>query len=332
MVRRRPGPGRPVDVPPARQTGPRNSGSDRPGQQPEPEQVLRFLRHVRSERGLAAATVTAYRRDLRRYVAFLTEHGLDIDAVRQEDVEAFVAWLRARSTPDGGRPAERSVARTVVAVRGLHRFLRSEEGATTDPAAGVAAPAAPRSLPKALSVAEIARLLDAPRRDDAAGARDAAALELMYGAGLRISELVGIDLDDIDAVDDLVVVRGKGDRERIVPFGEPAAAAIAAWRSRWRPTFTPSGPALLVNRRGGRLTRQGMWTIVRRHARTAGLDDRVTPHTLRHSFATHLLDGGADVRAVQELLGHASVTTTQIYTLVSRQAMRSVYARAHPRA
>ena len=297
-----------------------------------PATAIRFLRHVRSERGLAPATVEAYRRDLVRYATFLAQHELDIADVRQEDVEAFVSWLRASRQEDGRAFAERSVARTVVAVRGLHRFMLAEDGATSDPAAGVPAPAAARSLPKALGVADIAALLDAPPRSGASGARDRAGLELMYGAGLRISELVGLDVDDVDLVDNLVVVRGKGDRERIVPFGEPAADAIGRWLTQGRPSFEPHVPALFVNRRGGRLTRQGFWTIVRRHAETAGLAAVLTPHTLRHSFATHLLDGGADVRAVQELLGHASVTTTQIYTLVSRQALRSVYARAHPRA
>jgi integrase/recombinase XerD len=162
--------------------------------------------------------------------------------------------------------------------------------------------------------------------------RDRAALELMYGAGLRISETIGIDLDDIDLFERLVTVRGKGDRERIVPFGEPAARAVEAWLVRGRPSLRPLGPGLFVNHRGGRLGRQGLWGIVHRRAREVGLGGSVTPHMLRHSFATHLLDGGADVREVQELLGHASVTTTQVYTLVSRSAMHSVYARAHPRA
>jgi len=297
-----------------------------------PAAATRFLRHVRSERGLAPATVQAYRRDLVRYATYLGEHDLDLADVRQEDVEAFVAWLRQRRQEDGRPFAERSVARTVVAVRGLHRFLLAEDGATSDPAAGVPAPAAARSLPKALGIAQIAALLDAPPRTGASGARDRAGLELMYGAGLRISELVGLDVDDVDLVDNLVVVRGKGDRERIVPFGEPAAAAIGSWLTQGRPTMQPVSPALLVNRRGARLTRQGFWKIVRRHAETVALERVVTPHTLRHSFATHLLDGGADVRAVQELLGHASVTTTQIYTLVSRQALRTVYSQAHPRA
>jgi len=298
-----------------------------------PPEAERYLRHLRAERGLAAATIEAYARDLSHYARFLAEHSIvTLEQVTLEDVEAFVAWSRARRRPDGRAYAERSVLRTVVAVRGLHRFLRAEEDAPNDPAAGVAAPAAGRSLPRALPVHEVERLLAMPQATDPAGMRDRAALELLYGAGLRISELTGLDVDDVDLVDRMVTVRGKGDRQRIVPFGEMAAQAIERWLVSVRTDWQPRVPALLLNRRGGRLSRQGLWGIVRAHAQAAGIAAHVTPHTLRHSFATHLLDGGADVRSVQELLGHASVTTTQIYTLVSRSALRSVYEQAHPRA
>lgn len=298
-----------------------------------PPEVDRYLRHLRVERGLAPATVEAYARDLRGYVAHLAERGVATPALAgSDDVEAFLVHLRDRRRPDGEPYGERSTARAVVAVRGLHRYLRAEEDAPSDAAAGVAAPATGRLLPHPLSVAEVVRLLDATGDATPAGLRDRAALELLYGAGLRISEAVGIDVDDLDTRDRLVRVRGKGDRERIVPYGEPAAEAIDAWTVRGRSTIAPRTPALLVNLRGGRLSRQGLWGVVRRAAALAGLDGRVTPHTLRHSFATHLLDGGADVREVQELLGHASVTTTQVYTLVSRGAMHEVYGRAHPRA
>jgi integrase/recombinase XerD len=296
---------------------------------PEAQQ---FLRHLRAERGLSAATVEAYTRDLRRYTTYLEEHGLGLAAVTPEDVEAFVVWLRESRRRDGSAYAERSLGRTVVAVRGLHRFLRVEGGAPIDPASGVAAPSRGRSLPKALSELDVARLLDAPPSSTPAGLRDRAALELLYGAGLRISELTGLDLDDVDLVDRMVLVKGKGDRQRIVPFGAPAAEAIERWLTVGRPVLTPRVPALVVNLRGGRLSRQGLWQVIRGHAETADVSAHVTPHTLRHSFATHLLDGGADIRAVQELLGHASLTTTQIYTLVSRGAMRRVYEQAHPRA
>ncbi len=291
--------------------------------------VARHLRALRAERGLAATTVAAYRRDLTRYGAFLAERGIhDLDAVTTEDLEAFVAWLRGPRGPEGRPLAARTVARTIVAVRGLHRFRHAEEGAPADPAADLPAAGVGRSLPPD----DVLRLLAAPPGGAPEGLRDRAALELLYGAGLRIGELVGLDVDDVDPVDRMVRVLGKGDRERIVPFGAPAADAVGAWLTRGRPARAPRGPALLVNRRGGRISRQGMWAAIAGHARAAGITAHVTPHTLRHSFATHLLDGGADVREVQELLGHASVTTTQVYTLVSRGAMREVYARAHPRA
>ena len=298
-----------------------------------PAAVARYLRHLRVERGLAASTVEAYRRDLRGYLAHLADRGVpEVALATQDDVEAFVVHLRERRRPDGAPYGERSTARAVVAVRGLHRYLRSEEDARTDAASAVPTPAVRRSLPHPISVAEVVRLLEAVGDASPAGLRDRAALELLYGAGLRISEAVGVDLDDLDPRERLVRVRGKGDRERIVPYGEPAAAAIEAWLVRGRSTLAPRAPALLLNLRGGRLSRQGLWGIVRSAASDAGLDGRVTPHMLRHSFATHLLDGGADVREVQELLGHASVTTTQVYTLVSRGAMHEVYGRAHPRA
>jgi len=295
-------------------------------------EAITFLRHLRAERGLAASTIEAYRRDLRRYTTYLAERDMELDAVTPEDVEAFVVWLRESRRPDDTPYAERSLGRTVVAVRGLHRFLRVDGGAPSDPAAGVAAPASGRSLPKALSEADVVRLLDSPAASTPAGLRDRAALELLYSAGLRISELTGLDVDDVDLVDRMVLVRGKGDRQRIVPFGAPAGTAIERWLTLGRPALTPRAPALVLNLRGGRLSRQGLWQVIRDHAERAGIQAHVTPHTLRHSFATHLLDGGADVRAVQELLGHASVTTTQIYTLVSRGAMRRVYEQAHPRA
>ena len=296
----------------------------------------RYLRALRVERGLAGATVAAYARDLRRYTAFLAERAIgDLDEVVPADLEEFTAWLRGPRGRDGALLAARTVARTLVAVRGLHRFRHAEEGAPRDPAADLPVSGVGRPLPRALGPDEVARLLDAPP-DTPAGLRDRAALELLYGAGLRISELVGLDVDDLDRVDRMVRVLGKGDRERIVPFGAPAADAVAAWLTRGRPVLSArtarGGPALLLNARGGRLTRQGLWAAVAGHADRIGLADRVTPHALRHSFATHLLDGGADVREVQELLGHASVTTTQVYTLVSRGAMQEVYRRAHPRA
>ena len=293
----------------------------------------RYIDHLRGERGLAVNTIEAYRRDLARYGEYLREIGIrDPREVAPDDLEAFVGWLRSTGSGEGRTYAESSVARMVVAVRGFHRFLAREGLAVEDVAADVVTPRAARTLPKALSLADVELLLGAPAGDGPLVPRDRAILELLYGAGLRISELTGLDVDDVDRVDRLVRVRGKGDKERVVPYGELAAEAIDAWLVRGRPTVVGRVTALFLNARGGRLTRQGAWKLIRRHAEKVGLGTKVSPHTLRHSFATHLLDGGADVRVVQELLGHASVTTTQIYTLVSRAALRQVYERAHPRA
>ena len=295
--------------------------------------VGRYLDHLRAERGLAGNTLDAYRRDLDVYGSYLAERDIsDPRQVLADDIEAFVGWLRSRTSARGRPYAPSSVARIVVAVRGFHRFLAREGLVEEDAAAAVGTPRADRALPKALSLDQVEQLLAAPVGDEARGLRDRAMLELLYGAGLRITELTSLDVDDVDETDRLVRVHGKGDKQRIVPYGEVAGRAIERWLVSGRPTLSPSSPALFVNARGARLSRQGVWKIVRRHAERVELDAEVSPHTLRHSFATHLLDGGADVRAVQELLGHASVTTTQIYTLVSRQALREVYERAHPRA
>ena len=298
-----------------------------------PRHGERFLDYLAAERGLATASLAAYRRDLALYAAYLRDVGItDPAAAHPQDLAAFVSWLR-RARTDGQRPyAPSTVARTLVAVRGFHRFLVGEDLAQADPARDVAGPRAPRRLPKAIPPDDVSRLLDAPAGDDPAALRDRAILELLYGAGLRISELVSLDLDDVDLPQRAVRAFGKGAKERIVPIGRAAAAAVDAWLVRGRPGLAPTVPALVTNLRGRRLTRQGAWRIVKGHAEVAGLADRVSPHTLRHSFATHLLDNGADVRVVQELLGHANLNTTQIYTLVSRARLREVYDRAHPRA
>jgi integrase/recombinase XerD len=293
--------------------------------------ITRYLDHLRVERGLAPNTVDAYRRDLVRYLRYLEQRRVrSVGDVAAEDVEAFGAWLHTDGAPDAGSYAQSSISRAVVAVRGLHRFL-AREGDAADVAADTTVPTSSRPLPKALPLGAVERLLAAPVGDDLLALRDRAMLELLYGAGLRISELVGTDVDDVDATERLVRVRGKGGKDRVVPYGEPAQRALDRWLV-VRPEARPRVPALVVNARGGRLTRQGAWKVIRGHAARVGLDGQVTPHSLRHSYATHLLDGGADVRAVQELLGHASVTTTQIYTLVSRRALRAAYEQAHPRA
>ncbi|GAA0322895.1 site-specific tyrosine recombinase XerD [Actinoallomurus spadix] len=298
-------------------------------------QVRAYLDHLAVERGLAANTLSSYRRDLRRYVDALTARGRTaIGQVGEDDVVSFLAGLREG---DEAHPplAAGSAARAVVAVRGLHRFAVREGMAAADPARDVKPPAPPRRLPKAIGIEEVERLLAAAGPPDTArGMRDRALLELLYGTGARISEAVGLAVDDVDLDDAVVLLRGKGGKDRVVPVGRYAREALEAYLVRARPALGgrgQGGPALFLNARGGRLSRQSAWSTLRSAAARAGLKD-VSPHTLRHSFATHLLDGGADVRVVQELLGHASVTTTQVYTLVTVDRLREVYASAHPRA
>lgn len=293
----------------------------------------RYLDHLRVERGLSPHSVVAYRRDLGLYVAYLEELGIHEPAELQtSDVAGFVQWLRDQRTRRGKPYAATTVSRTLVTVRGYHRFLVREGLVADDPAASVNVPRTPRALPKALGVADVERLLAAPLGDEPAALRDRALLEVLYGGGLRITELITLDVDDIDLVEGTVRAWGKGSKERIVPIGRVARTAVDAWLVRGRPALAPDGPQLYCNQRGGRLSRQGAWKIVKGAAEDAGLSASVSPHTLRHSFATHLVDNGADVRVVQELLGHASVNTTQVYTLVSRVRLRSVYDQAHPRA
>lgn len=298
-----------------------------------PRHADRFLDQLRIERGLSANSLAAYRRDLALYGSYLAEAGIPSPTdVGRDDVTAFVAWLRSRDRAGGKPYADSTVARTLVAVRGFHKFLVTEGLAGEDPARELAGPRGERPLPKALTLAEVERLLEAPAGDEPSALRDRAMLELLYACGLRISELVGLDVDDVDTAERVVRARGKGGRQRFVPLGRMAAHAVDDWRVRARPGLRPAGPALMVNQRGGRLTRQGAWKILTRHAERVGLEGRVSPHTLRHSFATHLLEGGADVRVVQELLGHASVRTTQIYTRVTDTRLRAVYDLAHPRS
>jgi integrase/recombinase XerD len=297
-----------------------------------PSRGERYLDYLAAERGLSPLTLSAYRRDLRRYGAWLSSRG-DPDPARlpSEELAGFVGWLRGRDTAVAGYSAG-TVARTLAAVRGFHRFLVREGLAGEDPTAQMDSQQPPRRLPKALSVGEVEALLAAPSGESAAALRDRAMLETLYGAGLRISELTALDADDLDLPARMLRCRGKGDRERLVPLGRTAAAELEAWLVRGRPSFTPQSPAVFCNQRGHRLTRQGAWKVIKRHAAAVGLGERLSPHTLRHSFATHLLDNDADVRVVQVLLGHASVDTTQIYTLVSRERVQQVYQRAHPRA
>jgi integrase/recombinase XerD len=297
--------------------------------------VERFLDYLAVERGLSRNTLDAYRRDLQRYQAFLAGRGIvDLARAGEGDIAAFVADLSASEYAPGKGYRASSVARALAAVRSLHRFLVLEGEAEADPAEGVARPKVPRNLPRPLTVDEVTALVAAPGQDGPVPLRDRAILETLYGAGLRISELVALDVDDVDLEEGSVRAVGKGSKERIVPLGRFAVKSLEAYLTRARPTL--AGPrsrgALFLNRRGGRLTRQGSTNIIKEMARRAGIRKRVTPHMLRHSFATHLLEGGADVRVVQELLGHASLATTQIYTLVTQDRLRDVYFTAHPRA
>jgi integrase/recombinase XerD len=295
-----------------------------------------YLDHLAVERGLAANTLTSYRRDLKRYAEFLAQKDVStLDEVTESAVAAFLIRLREG---DEHHPAlgSTSAARTVVAVRGFHKFAVADGLATLDPASGVKPPTPAKRLPKALPLADVEAILEAAGAPDTTLAlRDRALLEVLYGTGARISEAVGLDIDDLDTVDATVLLRGKGSKERLVPVGAYALDAVAAYLTRARPELASSrtpGGALFLNARGGRLSRQSSWAVLAKAAERAGVTREVSPHTLRHSFATHLLDGGADVRVVQELLGHASVTTTQVYTLVTVENLREVFATSHPRA
>jgi integrase/recombinase XerD len=295
-----------------------------------------YLDHLSVERGLAANTLVSYRRDLSRYRQFLATQGIgDLAVVTESTITSFLVWLR-EGDADHPPLGSASVARTVVAVRGFHRFAIRDGITTTDPAAAVRPPTPPKRLPKALSVAEVESILEvASGADSPLALRDRALLELLYGTGARISETVGLAVDDLDLADGVVLLRGKGGKERKVPVGSYARTAVQNYLIRGRPALAQQGAgthALFLNARGGRLSRQSAWTALVKAAERAGVSRDVSPHTMRHSFATHLLDGGADVRVVQELLGHASVTTTQIYTLVTVENLREVFATAHPRA
>jgi integrase/recombinase XerD len=312
--------------------------------------IQTYLDHLTVERGLSGHTVGAYGRDLRRYANYLAELGVtDPSQVTSAMIGSYAARLREGiAAPDGGGWVETplasaSAARAVIAVRSLHRFASAEGLTAEDPARSIRPAKPPRRLPKALSLEQVQAMLAVPATDTEVGVRDAALLELLYGTGIRISEAVALDVDDVDRLLRIgagarapgLRVLGKGGKERVVPVGSYARAALDAYLVRGRPVLLAGGrgtPALFVNTRGGRLSRQSAWAILRSVAAKAGITTDVSPHTLRHSYATHLLDGGADVRVVQELLGHASVTTTQIYTLVTIDHLREVFLTSHPRA
>ncbi len=294
--------------------------------------VDRYLRHVAIERGLSHNTLQAYRRDLSAYLEVLGARGIETpEGISPADVSAFAHELRTRQE----RPlTASSMARMLSSVRGFHRFLLDEELVVSDAAVDVAPPKLPMRLPKAISIEQMASVLAATDGDDLQNLRDKALLELLYATGARVSEAVALNVDDV--IDgDVVRLFGKGSKQRIVPVGSYAQAAIEAYLVRARPTLSTRGkatPALFLGIRGQRVSRQNAWLIIRAAAEKAHLGVEISPHTFRHSFATHLLAGGADVRVVQELLGHSSVATTQIYTMVTADTLRDMYTTAHPRA
>ena len=293
-----------------------------------------FLSFLAVERGRAPTSISSYRHDLSSYEEFLSLRRVSLDDVDTTVVEDYLAFLAA-----AGRRAS-SRARALAAIRGLHRFRLDERGASGDPTKGVSGPRLPSAIPKALSETEVLALITAVPGDDARARRDRAILELLYATGIRISELCGLSLNELDLDVGIARVFGKGSKERLVPFGSPAHRALELWLGPGgRPLFAPERwgrrtdeEALFLSTRGRRLGRQAAWLVVRRAAERAGLEDRVSPHVLRHSCATHLLDHGADIRVVQELLGHAAITTTQVYTKVSSDLLRRAFEEAHPRA
>jgi integrase/recombinase XerD len=293
-----------------------------------------FLSYLAVERGRAPASISAYRRDLAAYEAFLVDAGVTLQGVDASVVEGYVAHLGAM----GKRPT--STARALAAIRGLHRFCVDERGAATDPTEGVATPRIPQAIPKALTEPEIEQVLAGVVGDDPRALRDRAILETLYATGMRISELTGLRLGDLDLEGGLAIAFGKGSKERIVPIGRLALGALERWLGPdGRPRMAPARwarradeEAVFISTRGRRMSRQAIWQVVRSIAAKVGLADKVSPHVLRHSCATHLLEHGADIRVVQELLGHATITTTQVYTRVSPELLRRVYEQAHPRA
>ena len=301
--------------------------------------VLDFLAYLEFERGLARNTLDAYRTDLLQFGAFLARRERSATEADRADIAEFLADLatgRPGEPDDGGRPpcSPATISRKAACLRSFYRHLRREELVAEDPTATVSPPAKSRKLPQVLSHSEVTKLLDSASGAEPIAIRDRALLEVMYGCGLRASEAVALELTDIDLERGFVRPHGKGSKERIVPIGRQATAAVERYLRSARPQLAGSGGErrLFVNFRGGRLTRQGLYKIIQRHAKDVGLEQKMSPHTLRHTFATHLLSGGCDLRSVQEMLGHADVSTTQLYTHLSRERIKEVYFKAHPRA
>ena len=302
-----------------------------PAERPHEHLVLDFLAYLEFERGLSRNTLEAYRSDLLQYGRFLDARGSDAITAEAADVNAFLGSLAG--TP-GHAASPATVHRKTACLRSFYRHLRREGIRESDPTAALTAPRRGRKLPEVLTRPEVTRLLETASGSGATDLRDRALLELMYASGLRASEAVGLDVGDVDLDEMVLRARGKGSKERVVPVGKAATEAIRRYLARGRPELVGMRPEthLFVNFRGGALTRQGLYKIVRRHAEAAGLGERMSPHTLRHTFATHLLAGGCDLRSVQEMLGHADVATTQLYTHLSSERLKDVYFRAHPRA
>ena len=297
------------------------------------ELTFDFLGHLELERGLSRNTLEAYRSDLQQFADFLERHELDPLTVQTPDLLTFVSEL-ATGTPERPPVAPSTLQRKIACLRSFYRHLRREQILDHDPAADLRAPRSRARLPKVLSRDEVARLLEQPKGTSPAALRDRALLETMYACGLRASEAVGLELGDVDLEEGLLRARGKGSKERLVPVGRQAVTALRSYCRHGRPVLlgAKADPTLFLNRRGSRLTRQGLYKIIQAHARGAGLSERMSPHTLRHSFATHLLAGGCDLRSLQEMLGHADLATTQVYTHLSAERLKDAYFSAHPRA
>ncbi|HEX5910501.1 MAG TPA: site-specific tyrosine recombinase XerD [Thermoleophilaceae bacterium] len=300
-------------------------------QRPFEHLVLDFLAYLEFERGLSRNTLEAYRSDLLQFGRFLEARGLAVVAVTPPQLEDFLAELAGTA---GGSASPATIHRKAACLRSFYRHLRRDGLLATDPTASLAAPRRGRKLPQVLTRGQVDKLLAQPKGTAPTDLRDRALLELMYACGLRASEAIGLQVSDVDLDEGFLRARGKGSKERVVPVGQTAVGAVRRYLERGRPALVGDSaePHLFVNFRGGGLTRQGLYKIVRRHAVSAGLADRMSPHTLRHTFATHLLAGGCDLRAVQEMLGHADVATTQLYTHLSSERLKDVYFRAHPRA
>ena len=293
------------------------------------EHLRHFLEYLLVEKGLAANTINAYRRDITKFLKYITEKGRNTVAEIDKD---FLAAYLLRLRKANEAPA--TMARQVASLRGFFRFLCMENILTEDPSIHIETPKIPQKLPRVLSIEETDNLLQAVPGSNPSLIRDQAMLEMMYATGMRVSELVGLNLKQVDLTLNYVRCTGKGDKERIIPLGSVAAKAAADYLGYARPKLVqdPREKAFFVNTRGRRITRQGFWKIIKKHARVKGIRRNITPHTLRHSFATHLLSNGADLRSVQELLGHADVATTQIYTHLTRSKLKEVYDKTHPRA